>query len=70
MGVGGPVLVQHLVRGSCTAQRSWTAVLGRRDAGGVSTGSRGTGGGHTQDWEVMSTEGEVVIWGTVNAMKG
>ena len=53
--------MQHLVRGSCTAQHSWTAVLGRRDAGGMSTGPGGTVGGHTQGWEVISTEGEAVI---------
>lgn len=70
MGVGGPVLVQHWFRGSCTAQCSWTAVLGRRGAAGVSTGPGGTVGGHTQGWEVMSTENEAVIWGTDGACIG
>lgn len=70
MGIRGPVLVQHWFRGSCTAQCSWGAGLGRRDAGRVSTGPEGTVGGHIQGWEVMSIEAEAVISGTVHAMKG
>lgn len=59
MGVGSPVLVLGIL--FCTVQLCW--------GGGEVGGAQGIGG-HTQGWEVLSTEGEAVMWSTVSAMKG